>query len=59
MKGADYIWHKQFYFQQELGRKEVMSREFTDRVIHDLKMAAPFLKWMRESVGVYERPAME
>lgn len=52
--GAEYLWHKQFYVSQTLTRKDVTSAKFADKVVNDLKVAAPFLNWIREVVGKYQ-----
>ncbi|MES2527243.1 MAG: DUF2461 family protein [Bdellovibrionota bacterium] len=54
-KGAEFLWHKQFYFQKSLTRKAVLDRNFSEHVIQDFKLAAPYISWMRETVGVYIR----
>lgn len=51
--GAEYLWYKQFFVGQELKRSEVISKDFTKKVLSDLKVAAPFLNWTREVVGKY------
>jgi uncharacterized protein (TIGR02453 family) len=48
-----YIWHKQFYVGQTLTRSEIVSKNFYSRVIKDLKLAMPFLDWIRKTVGTY------
>ncbi len=52
--GAEYLWFKQFYVSQTLTRKEITSPKFADKVVNDLKVAAPFLNWIREVVGKYQ-----
>jgi len=50
-----YIWHKQFYVGQTLTRKKIISKDFNARVVKDLKLAVPFLNWIRKAVGIYKR----
>lgn len=49
--GAEYLWHKQCYFMREFTRKEVLHPEFSTSLVKDLKLAMPFLSWVRETVG--------
>ncbi len=54
-KGAEYLWHKRFYFEKDLSRKCVLDRNFTEAVIQDFRLAAPYIGWVRETVGIYVR----
>lgn len=51
--GAKYLWHKQFIFEQEISRREILSSDLADRIARDLKAASAFMDWMRKTVGVY------
>lgn len=53
--GADLLWQKQFIFEQELSRREIMSPDLPERIARDLRVTAGFLDWMRKTVGVYEK----
>lgn len=50
-----YLWFKQFYLGQEYSRSEVVAKDFTKNLVKDLKLAIPFFKWVRQSVGTYQR----
>ncbi len=50
-----YLWHKQFYLGQNFSRTEVLSKNFNKEIIRDLKIAIPFFKWVRQSVGTYHK----
>lgn len=54
-KGAEYLWHKRLYFEKVLTRKTVLDRNFAETVIHDFRLAAPYIGWIRETVGIYVR----
>jgi uncharacterized protein (TIGR02453 family) len=50
-----YLWHKQFYVGRELSRKQVQSKGLASKIIKDLKVAMPFFKWIRKTVGTYRK----
>jgi uncharacterized protein (TIGR02453 family) len=50
-----YHWHKQFYISKNWSRAEVKSKDFTKKLVKDLEVAAPFLQWVRNVVGVYKK----
>ncbi len=50
-----YLWHKQFYLSRQFKRSEVVSRTFAKTLCQDLKVAMPFLAWVRSKVGIYHR----
>lgn len=50
-----YLWHKQFYLSRQFKRSEVVSSTFTKTLCQDLKTAMPFLAWIRNKVGIYQR----
>lgn len=55
--GSEYLWFKQFYLGKELTRKVVTSKTFFDDTVERLKVAAPFLSWVRSTVGTYSKPS--
>lgn len=52
---AKYLRHKQFFLGQDLTRKEICDKKFLSRVVRDVEVSLPFLKWVRAKVGVYNR----
>lgn len=54
-KNAKYLWYKQFYFSQELKRKDILSPSFAEKVVREFRATLPFFKWIRSTVGVYKR----
>lgn len=58
-KGAEYLWFKQFILTRRLTRREFLSPALGQIIAHDLEAGAPFLRWLQETVGVYERPHEE
>lgn len=52
---AKYLWHKQFYLGQNLTRKEVVDKSLAQKIVFDFKLAMPFFKWVRETVGTFSR----
>ena len=50
-RGAEYLWQKQSYVAQQFTRKEVMAPDFSQKLVKDLKIAVPFLQWVRDTVG--------
>lgn len=55
-KGAEYLWFKQFTLKRKLTRKEFLSPDLAEIITLDLVAGAPFLHWLQETVGVYEKP---
>lgn len=55
-RGADFLWYRQFILKRHLTRKEFYSPALADLITEDLISAAPFLHWLQETVGVYEKP---
>lgn len=51
----EYLLCKQFYVSQQLSRKEVKDPNFADRIVEDLRIAMPFFKWIRQTVGTYKK----
>lgn len=54
-RSAEYIWHKQFYLDRALTRKDVTSKDFFKRVGEELEVALPFFIWVRQTVGTYKK----
>lgn len=54
-RSAQYLWHKQFYLDRPLTRKEVISKDFFKRAGEELEVALPYFKWVRETVGTYKK----
>lgn len=51
--GAAYLWHKQFFLSRKFTRTGAARRDFAASVADDFALAAPFLRWLKETVGVY------
>lgn len=49
-----YLWNKQFYLSQDFNQKDIMAKDFSKKVITDIKAALPLLLWIQETVGVYK-----
>lgn len=54
-RSEKYLWYKQFYLGQNLTRKEVLEKSLVKKITKDLRLAMPFFKWVRETVGTYSR----
>ncbi len=52
---AKYLWHKQFFLNQDLTRAQVTSRKFAQDLSRDLEVAMPFFQWVRETVGTFKK----
>jgi len=57
--GAEYLWQKQFFLSQTMDRAQMMAEGFAGQVVDDLRVAAPFLQWVRQTVGVYRKSVGE
>lgn len=53
--GAEYLWYKQFYLGKTGSPEELVGKTFVPSTLRALRAAAPFLSWVRETVGVYQR----
>jgi uncharacterized protein (TIGR02453 family) len=51
---SQYLWHKQFYLGLELSKKDLTNKNFQKQAVTNLKVAVPFFKWVRHSVGTYK-----
>jgi uncharacterized protein (TIGR02453 family) len=56
---ADLLMYKQFHFTRHFTRKEVTAKDFPDTVMRAFEAALPFLGWLRENIGVYDRKEWE
>ncbi|MGZ3658219.1 MAG: DUF2461 family protein [Bdellovibrionota bacterium] len=56
---AKCLWYKQFFLRRQFTRREVLSKEFPNLVLKSFEAGIPFLTWIRESIGVYDRQEME
>ena len=56
---AKYLWYKQFYVTRRFTRKEVLDKGFPELVIRSFEAGIPFLQWIRNNIGVYDRKEME
>ncbi len=54
-RSAEYLWHKQFYLDRPLTRKEVTSKDFFKRAGEELEVSLPFFNWVRQTVGTYKK----
>lgn len=54
-EGAKYLWHKQYYVGQDLTKSKLIQKSFADDFSKDCVAALPFLKWLRKTVGTYQR----
>jgi uncharacterized protein (TIGR02453 family) len=52
---SDIIMHKQFYIGKKLSNTDIMKKDFVKTTVKDLKLALPYFKWVRETVGVYKK----
>ncbi len=52
---AQYLWYRQFYLSQTFSRTEVVDKNFFEKRLEDLRVALPFLQWIRKAVGVYRK----
>lgn len=52
---AKYLRHKQFFLAQDLTQKTICQKNFFDKVVSDVEVSLPFLKWVRKTVGVYNK----
>lgn len=57
--GSKYLWYKQFFLRQQFTRKDVVGKGFHEHVLRSFEAGLPFLTWIRESIGVYDRREME
>lgn len=56
---AKYLWYKQLFLRRRFTRKEVLSPGFADTVMNSFEAAVPFLQWVREAVGVFDKREYE
>ncbi len=52
---AVYLWHKQFYLDRPLTRKDVTSKDFFKKASDELEVALPYFIWVRDAVGTYKK----
>lgn len=52
---SDLLMHKQFFVSKHFTRKELYNKNFTKKLIKDLKVALPFFQYIRETVGTYKK----
>jgi uncharacterized protein (TIGR02453 family) len=52
---AKYLWFKQFYVGRDLTRKDVIAKNFFQKVGDEVEVALPFFNWVRETVGTYKK----
>lgn len=52
---SKYLWYKQFFLGKTMTRKDVLQKSLAQKLAKDFKVAMPFFKWVRETVGVYQR----
>lgn len=52
---AKYLWHKQLILLRHFTRREVVAKDFASEVLRSYEAALPFLAWVREAAGVYDR----
>jgi uncharacterized protein (DUF2461 family) len=56
---AKYLWYKQFYLRRQFTRQEVLASNFAETVLRSFEAGLPFLAWIRNAIGVYDRMEME
>lgn len=52
---SDLLMHKQFYVVRPLTDADIMKKNFAETVAKELKVAMPFMKLIRATVGTYKR----
>ncbi len=57
-RSAEYIKHKQFYLEHALTRKDVIAKDFFERVGDELEASLPFFNWVRSTVGTYKKNSL-
>lgn len=51
---ADLLMQKEFYLSRNFTRAQIVRKDFIPTLVMDFVAAAPFLVWIRESVGIYD-----
>ena len=52
---SDLLMHKQFYVVRPLKDADIMKKNFAETLAKELKIAMPFMKLIRSTVGTYKR----
>lgn len=52
---SDLLMHKQFYIGQKIKNSDIVKKDFIKKAVQDLKIAMPYLNWVRNTVGTYKK----
>ncbi|RYZ97380.1 MAG: DUF2461 family protein, partial [Proteobacteria bacterium] len=53
-RAAPLLWHKEFFLSRKFTKAEIIKKDFIPKLVMELEAAAPFLIWIRDSVGTYD-----